>query len=296
MPRDVAEHVDGARAAALDDAALRRARHRDAAPRRRVPARVRARLRPAARSTSSYDKPVDEGERARFRELVRERARRTRAGGAAGRRARVLVAAAARDARRAGAAARDRDARGRRARDASPIATRRSTCSTSGPARARSRSRSRSERPKARVTATDVSGRGARGRARERASARPRRIASRFLEGSLFEPVGGRALRPRRVESALRRGTRCGVARRRSCARAGAALFAGPDGTDVLRAFAAQVRRRARAGRRRAGRARPASGRRRRGVARGGGSRRRSTVHRDAAGRPRVVAARRRDG
>ena len=65
--------LDRARAAALDDGPLPAAGDRDAAPRRRVPARARARAE-RLRLYVDFDKPVVPDERARFRELVRQRA------------------------------------------------------------------------------------------------------------------------------------------------------------------------------------------------------------------------------
>ncbi len=148
-----------------------------------------------------------------------------------------------------------------------------------------------SERPKARVTATDVSS-AALAVARGNAAALQLDARVRFLAGSLFEPVAGETF-------ALIVSNPPYVAERDRAAlppelrhEPASALFAGPDGTDVLRAIAAQ-----------AGEALAPGGsvlveldpRQADAMAdwfRAGGLGA-TEVHRDAAGRQRVVSARR---
>jgi release factor glutamine methyltransferase len=97
-----------------------------------------------------------------------------------------------------------------------------------------------SERPKARVTATDLSA-ASLAVARDNAAALQLDDRVRFLEGSLFEPVAGESF-------ALIVSNPPYVAERDRATlppelrhEPASALFAGPDGTDVLRAIAAQV-------------------------------------------------------
>jgi release factor glutamine methyltransferase len=97
-----------------------------------------------------------------------------------------------------------------------------------------------SERVKARITATDLSA-AALVVARENAAALALSDRVRFLEGSLFEPVAGESFdlvvsNPPYV--AERDAARLPPELRHEPA---SALFAGPDGTDVLRAIAARV-------------------------------------------------------
>ncbi len=97
-----------------------------------------------------------------------------------------------------------------------------------------------SERAKARITATDLSA-AALAVARENAEALGLSDRVRFLEGSLFEPVAGERFdlvvsNPPYV--AERDGAELPPELRHEPA---SALFAGPDGTDVLRAIAAGV-------------------------------------------------------
>jgi len=97
-----------------------------------------------------------------------------------------------------------------------------------------------SERAKASITATDLSA-AALAVARENAAALALSDRVRFLEGSLFEPVAGESFdlvvsNPPYV--AERDAARLPPELRHEPA---SALFAGPDGTDVLRAIAARV-------------------------------------------------------
>ena len=97
-----------------------------------------------------------------------------------------------------------------------------------------------SERPKARVTATDLSA-AALAVARDNAAALQLEDRVRFLEGSLFEPVAGESFdlvvsNPPYVAE-RDRATLPPELRHEPAS----ALFAGPDGTDLLRAIAAQV-------------------------------------------------------
>jgi len=102
-----------------------------------------------------------------------------------------------------------------------------------------------SERPKARVTATDVS---AAALAVARANAEALGLAERvrFLEGSLFEPVADALAAGARFDAVVSNPPY--VARRDTAGlppelrhEPEQALFAGEDGTDVLRALAADV-------------------------------------------------------
>lgn len=237
-----------------------------------------------------YDKPVDDAERTRFRELVRERAQ-----------ARVPVALLV--------GAREfwslplrvtRDVLVPRPDTETLVSAALDACSdreaelrvldvgTGSGAIALALAH---ERPKARVTATDVSP-AALAVAADNAERLGLADRVRFLEGSLFEPVAGERFdlvvsNPPYV--AERDAASLPPELRHEPA---SALFAGPDGTDVLRAFAAQVFE---------------------AVAPGGvvfveldpaqapvtsqwftaAGLEAITIHRDAAGRARVVAARR---
>jgi release factor glutamine methyltransferase len=97
-----------------------------------------------------------------------------------------------------------------------------------------------SERVKARITATDLSA-AALAVARENAAALALSDRVRFLEGSLFEPVAGESFdlvvsNPPYVAERDAAGLPPELRHEPA-----SALFAGPDGTDVLRAIAARV-------------------------------------------------------
>jgi release factor glutamine methyltransferase len=97
-----------------------------------------------------------------------------------------------------------------------------------------------SERVKARITATDLSA-AALVVARENAAALALSDRVRFLEGSLFEPVAGESFdlvvsNPPYVAERDAAGLPPELRHEPA-----SALFAGPDGTDVLRAIAARV-------------------------------------------------------
>lgn len=193
-----------------------------------------------------YEKPVDEGERARFRELVRERgSERVPVALLTGRREfwslplrvtrDVLVPRPDTETLVAAALARipDRDA------EAAVL-----DVGTGSGAIALAIA---SERSKARVTATDISA-AALAVARENAEALALADRVRFLEGSLFEPFA--------IAGGLDGGARFDlivsnppyVAERDRATlppelrhEPASALFAGADGTEVLRAIAAQA-------------------------------------------------------
>ena len=233
-----AAQLDRARAAALDHRALRRARDRERAPRRRVPARPRARRR-RLRLYLEFDKPLAEAERAGFRELVRRRAgERVPVSQLIGRKefwslslrvtpdvltprpeTETLVAAAL----RARAAPR------RRAPDPRPrhrLGRDRAGARERAPEGARHR-----DRPLARR---------ARGGARRMPSARlagPHALPG----GQPLRAGGGRALRPGRVESALRRTRRGAPLRRSSPTSRGRRSSPAEQGLAVLRALAQGV-------------------------------------------------------
>jgi release factor glutamine methyltransferase len=193
-----------------------------------------------------YEKPVDESERARFRDLVRERgSERVPVALLTGRRefwslslrvsrdvlvprpdTETLVAAAL-------ACVPDRDAE---------IAVLDVGTGSGAIALAIA-----SERAKARITATDISA-AALAVARENAEALAPPDRVRFLEGSLFEPfsmTGG--LRSGETFDLIVSNPPYVAERDRATLppelrhEPESALFAGPDGTDVLRAIAAQV-------------------------------------------------------
>lgn len=148
-----------------------------------------------------------------------------------------------------------------------------------------------SERPKARVTATDLSA-AALAVARENAVALQLDDRVRFLEGSLFEPVAGESFElivsnPPYVAE-RDRATLAPELRHEPAS----ALFAGPDGTDVLRAIAAQVGEMLAPGGAVLVELDPRQADAMSGWFREGGFVE-IGVHRDAAGRQRVVSARR---
>lgn len=237
-----------------------------------------------------YDKPVDEAERARFRALVRERAQ-----------ARVPVALLVGTREFWSLSLRvtgdvlvprpDTETLVAAALDAFPEREAECTVLDVGTGSGAIALALAHERTKARVTATDVSP-AALAVAADNAERLGLADRVRFLEGSLFEPVAGE-----RFDLVVSNPPY--VAKRDAASlppelrhEPASALFAGPDGTDVLRAFAAQVFE---------------------VVAPGGAvfveldpaqapamsqwfadaGLERVTIHRDAAGRARVVAARR---
>jgi release factor glutamine methyltransferase len=237
-----------------------------------------------------YDKPVDEAERARFRALVRERAQ-----------ARVPVALLVGTREFWSLSLRvtgdvlvprpDTETLVAAALDAFPEREAECTVLDVGTGSGAIALALAHERTKARVTATDTS-LAALAVAADNAERLGLADRVRFLEGSLFEPVAGE-----RFDLVVSNPPY--VAKRDAASlppelrhEPASALFAGPDGTDVLRAFAAQVFE---------------------VVAPGGAvfveldpaqapamsqwfadaGLERVTIHRDAAGRARVVAARR---
>ena len=186
-----------------------------------------------------YEKPVDESERARFRELVRERAsERVPVALLTGRREfwslplrvsrDVLVPRPETETLVATALelVPDRDAE---------VAVLDVGTGSGAIALAIA-----SERVKARITATDLSA-AALVVARENAAALALSDRVRFLEGSLFEPVAGESFdlvvsNPPYVAERDAAGLPPELRHEPA-----SALFAGPDGTDVLRAIAARV-------------------------------------------------------
>jgi release factor glutamine methyltransferase len=187
----------------------------------------------------NYDRPVDEGERARFRDLVRERAS-----------ARVPVALLVgerefwslpiRVTRDVLVPRPDTETLVAAALDLFPDREAELAVLDVGTGSGAIALAIASERPKARVTATDVS---AAALAVARDNAERLGLAGRvcFAVGPLFEPVAGK-----RFDLVVSNPPY--VAERDAASLAPelaheprAALFAGPDGTDVLRAFAAQV-------------------------------------------------------
>jgi release factor glutamine methyltransferase len=187
-----------------------------------------------------YDKPVDEAERARFRELVRERAQ-----------ARVPVAllvgtrefwslsfAVTRDTL---VPRPETETLVAAALDAFPDREAELAVLDVGTGSGAIAIALARERAKARITASDVSAAALAVAAR---NAETLGVADRvrFLEGSLFEPVCGESFdlvvsNPPYV--ALRDAEKLPPELRHEPA---SALFAGDDGTDLLRAFAAGVR------------------------------------------------------
>jgi release factor glutamine methyltransferase len=152
------------------------------------------------------------------------------------------------------------------------------------------------ERPKARVTASDVSS-AALAVARRNAEALALADRVRFVEGPLFEPVAAELAAGARFDAVVSNPPY--VARRDAPAlppelrhEPEIALFAGDDGTDVLRALAAEVADALVPGGFAAFELDP---RQAEAMADwlGAAGLRAVTVHRDAAGRPRVVSARR---
>lgn len=188
----------------------------------------------------SYDRPVDETERARFRDLVRERANeRVPVALLVGEREfwslalrvtrEVLVPRPDTETLVAAALATfpDREAE----IDVLDVGTGSGAIALA----------IAHERPKARVTATDVSA-AALAVARENAERHGLEGRIHLVEGSLFEPTGDR-----RFDLVVSNPPY--VAERDAASLAPelsheprTALFAGPDGTDVLRALASQVR------------------------------------------------------
>jgi release factor glutamine methyltransferase len=155
-----------------------------------------------------------------------------------------------------------------------------------------------SERPKARVTATDISA-AALAVARENAAALQLDDRVRFLEGSLFEPfsmTGG--LCAGEVFDLIVSNPPYVAERDRAMLppelrhEPASALFAGPDGTDVLRAIAAQVGEVLAPGGAAAVELDPRQADAMVAWLRDGGLAG-IAVHRDAAGRQRVVSGRR---
>jgi release factor glutamine methyltransferase len=188
----------------------------------------------------SYDRPVDEGERTRFRELVRERAT-----------ARVPVALLVgerefwslplRVTRDVLVPRPDTETLVAAALDAFPDREAELTVLDVGTGSGAIALAIARERPKARVTATDVSA-AALAVARENAARLGLDDRVHFAEGALFEPVAERRF-------ALVVSNPPYVAERDAATlppelahEPPTALFAGPDGTDVLRALASQVR------------------------------------------------------
>jgi len=188
----------------------------------------------------NYDRPVDESERARFRELVKERAQ-----------SRVPVALlvgerefwslSLRVTRDVLVPRPDTETLVSAALDAFPDREAEIDVLDVGTGSGAVALAIAHERPKARVVATDVST-AALAIAAENATRLGVADRVTFVEGSLFEPVAGR-----RFDLVVSNPPY--VAERDAASLAPelaheprGALFAGVDGTDVLRAFAAQVR------------------------------------------------------
>ena len=153
-----------------------------------------------------------------------------------------------------------------------------------------------SERPKAQVTATDPSS-AALAVARGNAAALGLAARVRFLEGPLFAPVAAALAAGARFDAVLSNPPY--VARRDAATlppelrhEPELALFAGEDGTDVLRALCAEVAGALAPGGYAAFELDPRQAERVAGWLAEAGLVA-TTVHRDAAGRPRVVSARR---
>ncbi len=188
----------------------------------------------------NYDRPVDEGERARFRELVRERAsERLPVALLVGER--EFWSLAIRVTRDVLVPRPDTETLVAAALDLIPDREAELAVLDVGTGSGAIALAIASERPKARVTATDVSP-AALAVARDNAERLGLAGRVRFAEGPLFEPVAGQ-----RFDLVVSNPPY--VAERDAASLAPelaheprAALFAGPDGTDVLRAFAAQVR------------------------------------------------------
>jgi release factor glutamine methyltransferase len=186
-----------------------------------------------------YDRPVDEGERARFRELVRERAQS---------RVPVALLVGTREfwslpfvvTRDVLVPRPDTETLVAAALDAAPDREAELAVLDLGTGSGAVALAIAHERPKARVTATDVSP-AALAVAAENATRLGLADRVELLEGALFEPVAGR-----RFDLVVSNPPY--VAERDAATLAPeltheprGALFAGPDGTDVLRAIAAQV-------------------------------------------------------
>ena len=239
-----------------------------------------------------YDRPVDEAERTRFRELVRERAQ-----------SRVPVALLVgerefwslplRVTRDVLVPRPDTETLVAAALDAFPDREAELDVLDVGTGSGAIALALAHERPKARCTATDVSP-AALAVARENAERLGLDARVRFLEGSLFEPVGDAVFdlvvsNPPYVALRDEASLAPELAHEPRLA-----LFAGADGTDVLRAFAAQVRDVLRQGgavfvELDPAQAAPVS----EWLAAAG--LREVTTHRDMAGHARVVSARRRE-
>lgn len=151
------------------------------------------------------------------------------------------------------------------------------------------------ERPKARVTATDVSP-AALAVARGNAEALGLGLRVRFLEGALFAPLADELAAGVRFDAVVSNPPY--VARRDAAGlppelrhEPALALFAGEDGTDVLRALAAEVAGVLAPGGFAAFELDPRQAERMAAWLAEGGLVD-ATIHRDAAGRPRVVSAR----
>lgn len=188
----------------------------------------------------NYDRPVDEGERARFRELVRERA---------GARVPVALLIGEREfwsmplrvTRDVLVPRPDTETLVAAALDAFPDREAEIDVLDVGTGSGAIALAIARERPKARCTATDVSP-AALAVAAENATRLGLADRVCFAEGSLFAPVAGR-----RFDLVVSNPPYVALRDEASLApelahEPRAALFSGADGTDVLRAFAAQVR------------------------------------------------------
>lgn len=236
-----------------------------------------------------YDRPVDENEKARFRELVRERAQaRVPVAMLVG--AREFWSLPLRVTRDVLVPRPDTETLVAAALDAMADREAELTVLDVGTGSGAIALAIAHERPKARVTATDLSP-AALAVATENAASLGLSDRIELLEGALFEPVAGR-----RFDLVLSNPPYVALRDAASLAPELAheppmALFAGEDGTDVLRAFAGQV-----------GDALEPDGRTfveldpaQVGAVSGwlaAAGLRDVTTHRDMAGRPRVVSAR----
>jgi release factor glutamine methyltransferase len=186
-----------------------------------------------------YDKPVEDAERARFRELVRERAgERVPVALLTGQR--EFWSLALRVTRDVLVPRPDTETLVAAALDCFPDRDAGIAVLDVGTGSGAVALAIASERPKARVTATDVSP-AALAVARENATALQLDDRVRTLEGSLFEPVSGESFdlvvsNPPYVAERDRATLPPELRHEPE-----SALFAGVDGTDVLRAFVAQV-------------------------------------------------------
>ena len=237
-----------------------------------------------------YDKPVDEAERARFRELVRERAaERVPVALLTGQR--EFWSLALRVTRDVLVPRPDTETLVAAALDCFPDRDAEIAVLDLGTGSGAVALAIASERPKARVAATDVSP-AALAVARENAAALELDDRVRFLEGSLFEPVVGESFdlvvsNPPYVAERDRATLPPELRHEPE-----SALFAGADGTDVLRAFVAQVGEVLAPGGAALVELDPRQADAVTGWFREGGFAA-IDVHRDAAGRQRVVSARR---